>query len=83
MDFLDDHQIKKLCGEALDITDQHGVYKGLSFLIGLKFHTVLKKLKDAQNQMRLLYGDVQERRFDIAAGETIALDPSLSLRKDY
>lgn len=83
MDFLDDHQIKKLCGEALDITDQHGVYKGLSFLIGLKFHAALKKLKDAQNQMKLLHGDVQEKKFDTAAGATIVLTPSLSLRKNY
>ncbi len=61
MDPLHPEQIKDLCEEALDITEQDGVDEGLSFLIGTKFCQVYRKLQVLQSKLKFVYDfDPQE-----------------------
>ncbi len=52
---MDTYQIKNCCEEALDIAENHGVYAGMSFLIGEKFCAEYQKLRLLSQKLRYLY----------------------------
>ncbi|MDH5763777.1 MAG: hypothetical protein OEZ51_12395 [Nitrospinota bacterium] len=60
MDSLDYHQIKGYCREALEITDDYGVYDGLSYLIGEKFCPLIVSVKQAESKTKYLYNSDEE-----------------------
>lgn len=59
-EMMNEDQIKDYCEEALEITDRHGVYEGLSYLIGEKFSLVLSEIKKTQSQVKFIFQENQK-----------------------
>ncbi|MFQ5443261.1 MAG: hypothetical protein ACE5EK_01470 [Nitrospinales bacterium] len=84
---MDEDQIRDYCEEALEITDRHGVYEGLSYLIGEKFSLVLSEIKKTQSQVKFIYQENQkEERSSISEGwkdKSLKLNYSLTVHDNY
>ncbi len=78
MDSLDYHQIKGYCREALEISDEYGVYDGLSFLIGEKFCPLLVSVKQTESKIKFLYNTDEKESIGDPMGSS-----GLAIRESY
>ncbi|PIQ99199.1 MAG: hypothetical protein COV66_15125 [Nitrospinae bacterium CG11_big_fil_rev_8_21_14_0_20_45_15] len=81
---MDTYQIRDCCEEALDISANHGVFAGMSFLIGEKFCAEYQKLRLLSRKLRYLYPANTQN----VAGSPLSIRPfqisySLTIQENY
>lgn len=81
---MDTYQIKDCCEEALDISGSHGVYAGLSFLIGEKFCSEYHKLRLLSQKLKYLYpADIKDIAANSSNVRPFEISYSITLQENY
>jgi len=82
---MDSEQIQEFCEEALKISEENGVQKGLSFLIGEKFGRNFLQLKKARQKLQFLYPseEASENHPLNKGGRALKMSYALTIQEHY